>query len=294
MTARESTPEPWKKTTTTRPVTKTTTKSERLPVELVGTITPAWAGVIGAVDRAAFIPARIWVYDDHNDPRPVDRDTDPQRWWQVVCSDTAIMTQFDNGATPWPDTTGNNPTCSASQPSLVLDMLIALDVQPSHRVLEIGTGTGYTAALLAARLGDDAVTTVEIDTNLAQRAREHLTAAGYTPTVITGDGAQGYPPHAPYDRIIATASVRPGHLPYSWVTQTRPGGIIVTPWGPDYHNGVMARLIVHDDATASGQLSNNLAFMRLRAQQGPARPSLPAGRRGDRRHPGQHDEPSGL
>jgi hypothetical protein len=51
------------------------------------------------------------------------------------------------------------------------------------------------------------------------------------------------------------------------VNQTRPGGIIVAPWGPDYHNGVMARLVVDEDGTASGHLSSNLAFMRLRAQQ---------------------------
>jgi hypothetical protein len=102
---------------------------------------------------------------------------------------------------------------------------------------------------------------------VAQQARAHLAAAGRTPTVITGDGVAGYPGSAPYDRIIATASVRPGELPYSWVTQTRPGGIIVTPWGPDYHNGVLARLTVASDGTASGRLSSNLAFMRLRAQQ---------------------------
>jgi hypothetical protein len=85
--------------------------------------------------------------------------------------------------------------------------------------------------------------------------------------VVTGDGAAGYPGSAPYDRIIATASIRPGELPYPWVTQIRPGGIILTPWGPDYHNGVLARLTVAEDGTASGRLSGNLAFMRLRAQQ---------------------------
>jgi protein-L-isoaspartate O-methyltransferase len=111
------------------------------------------------------------------------------------------------------------------------------------------------------------VTSIEIDPTVAQQARANLTAAGYAPTVITGDGTAGYPGGAPYDRIIATASVRPGELPYPWVTQTRLGGIIVTPWGPDYHNGVMARLVVNSNGTASGRLSGNLAFMRLRAQQ---------------------------
>ncbi|MFY9807159.1 MAG: methyltransferase domain-containing protein [Pseudonocardiaceae bacterium] len=243
------------------------TTTERLTVALAGRIPAAWAGVIGAVDRAKFIPARIWVFDDCNEPQPLDRDTDPQRWRQVVYSDMAIMTQFDNGTTAWPDTSGDHPTSSASQPSLVLDMLASLDVHEGHRVLEIGTGTGYNAALLAARLGDDAVTTIEIDDSVAQQACANLTAAGYKPTMVTGDGAAGYPPRAPYDRIIATASVRPGELPCTWVAQTRPGGIIVAPWGPDYHNGVMSRLVVHDDGTASGHLSSNLAFMRMRAQQ---------------------------
>lgn len=236
------------------------------------TIPDGWADAVGAVQRALFIPARIWVYDETNEPQPIDRDLDPQRWWQVVNSDTALMTQFDNGATVWPDTSGDRPTSSASQPSLVLSMLAALDVHDGHRVLEIGTGTGYHAALLAARLGDDAVTTMEIDATVAEQARANLSAAGYAPTVVIGDGAAGYPAGAPYERIIATASVRPGELPYCWVAQTRPGGVIVTPWGPDYHNGVLARLTVAADGSASGRLSGNLAFMRVRGQQDPVCP----------------------
>jgi protein-L-isoaspartate(D-aspartate) O-methyltransferase len=261
-------------------VAKRTTTAKDLALALAGQIPEGWAGVMSVVDRARFIPARIWVYDERNEPQPIDQDTDPQRWWQVVASDTAIMTQFDNGATAWPDTTGDRATSSASQPSLVLSMLAALDVHDGHRVLEIGTGTGYHAALLSARLGDDAVTTIEIDAAVARQARTSLTTAGRTPTVITGDGAAGYPARAPYDRIIATASVRPGELPYAWVAQTRPGGIIVIPWGPDYHNGVLARLIVAGDGTASGRLSGNLAFMRLRAQQDPSCP-LDNGETGD-------------
>jgi len=243
------------------------TTTERLAVELAARMPAGWADVISAVDRARFVPARVWVYDENNEPQPLDRDVDPRRWWRVVYSDTAIMTQFDDGATVWPDTTGEHPTSSASQPSLMLDMLAALDVREGHRVLEIGTGTGYHAALLATRLGDDAVTSIEIDATVAQQARANLAATGHTPTVVTGDGAAGYPGGAPYDRVVATASVRPGELPYPWVTQVRPGGVIVTPWGPDYHNGVLARLVVAGDGTASGRLSGNLAFMRLRAQQ---------------------------
>ncbi|HET9257082.1 MAG TPA: hypothetical protein VFO16_18055 [Pseudonocardiaceae bacterium] len=135
-------------------MTKPVTTTEQLTGELSGKIPTAWAASFCAVDRAMFIPPRIWTYNDRDEPQPLDRDADPQRWRQVVYSDTAIMTQFDNGTTAWPDTTGVLPTSSASQPSLVMDMLTSLDVRNGHRVLEIGTGTGYTAALLTARLGD--------------------------------------------------------------------------------------------------------------------------------------------
>lgn len=276
-TARVNTLGSWK---TTSRMTRPVKMAERLLAELAGTIPAGWGEVIRAVQRALFIPARIWVYDAGDEPQPIDREIDPQWWWQVVTSDTAIMTQFDNGATVWPDTTGDRPTSSASRPSLVLSMLAALDVHEGHRVLEIGTGTGYHAALLAARLGDDAVSTMEIDTTVAQRAHANLSAAGYAPTMIIGDGGAGYPAGAPYDRIIATASVRPGQVPYPWIAQTRPGGIIVSPWGPDYHNGVLARLVVATDGSASGALSGNLAFMRLRDQQEPVCP-LDGGEVGD-------------
>lgn len=88
-------------------------------------------------------------------------------------------------------------TSSASKPDLVLSMLAALDVHDGHTVLEIGTGSGYNAALLAARLGAPSVTTVEIDPGLATSARAALVASGFPVTVLTGDGTQGYPANAP-------------------------------------------------------------------------------------------------
>lgn len=106
------------------------------------------------------------------------------------------------------------PSSSNSMPSNVATMLGYLDIpsgaETGMRVLEVGTGTGtgWNAALLAARLDDDAVTTIETDPTVAAGARTALTTAGYAPHIVTGDGLHGYPPHAPYERIISTATAR--------------------------------------------------------------------------------------
>jgi protein-L-isoaspartate(D-aspartate) O-methyltransferase len=147
-------------------------------------------------------------------------------------------------------------------------MLAALDAEPGMTVCEIGTGTGYNAALLAHRLGAENVTTIEVDAELASRASAVLADAGYRDvTVVTGDGVPGYPPRAPYDRVLSTAAVQ--HLPYAWVAQTRPGGRVVTPWGTAYLNGALLSLTVGDDGTATGRLVDNVAFMWLRDQRLP-------------------------
>lgn len=88
-------------------------------------------------------------------------------------------------------------------------------------------------------------------------------------TVITGDGVHGYPSSAPYDRIVATAAVLAGALPYEWVRQTVPGGMILTPWGTSFRNGELVSLIVQPDATAVGSIVDAVAFMRLRSQRTP-------------------------
>ncbi|MGH3938102.1 MAG: methyltransferase domain-containing protein [Pseudonocardiaceae bacterium] len=199
--------------------------------------------------------------------RSVVRQDDPAEWLELVHSDVPLVTQVDGGATA-PGQPGTYPTSSISQPSLVAMMLARTQLAEGHRVCEIGTGTGYNAALLAYRLGPENVATIEIDSAVADSARSALDKAGFgAVTVITGDGALGHEPGAPYDRILATAACHT--VPRAWIGQTRPGGRIVTPWGTSYHNGALLHLDVTEDGSAVGRFDGNVAFRWLREQRIP-------------------------
>jgi protein-L-isoaspartate(D-aspartate) O-methyltransferase len=116
-----------------------------------------------------------------------------------------------------------------SQPYIVALMTEALKIQPGDKVLEIGTGSGYQAAVLA-ELGAD-VYSVEILPELAQQAGERLSSLGYEDVqILNADGYFGWQEHAPYDAIIVTAA--PDHLPQPLITQLRDGGRMVVPIGP--------------------------------------------------------------
>jgi protein-L-isoaspartate(D-aspartate) O-methyltransferase len=229
-----------------------------------GELTPAWFEAFAAVPRHGFIPETIWCIDGA-ELVPLHRCDDPQEWIQRAYGPAAVIIQVDDGHPAESGQHGRYITSSASQPNVVALMLDALDAQPGMRALEIGTGTGYNAALLAHRLGPQNITSVEIDPDLANHACTALAATGYPVTVITADGTNGYPPHAPYDRIMSTAAVQ--HVPYPWVAQTRPGGKILTPWGTPYHNGALVLFTVNGDGTAEGRIVGNVAFMFLRDQR---------------------------
>lgn len=115
-----------------------------------------------------------------------------------------------------------------SQPYIVAFMSEALRLEPAHRVLEIGTGSGYQAAVLAELAGE--VYTIEIIDELATRARQILADNGYRNVrVRTGNGYLGWPEHAPYDRIMVTAA--PDEVPQALVEQLKIDGLMAIPVG---------------------------------------------------------------
>lgn len=231
-----------------------------------GMLGEPWRAAFLAVPREVFIPEVIWRYAG-DDLVPLRRCADPEEWLRRVYGPRYVVTQVDDGTPAGPDGRGRVPTSSASRPDIVALMLAAGHVEPGMRVLEIGTGTGYTAALLAHYLGARNVTTIEIDPTLAARARTALTTAGYGDvTVITGDGARGYPAQAPFDRVLSTVAAP--QVPYEWVAQTRTNGRVVTPWSSTYKPAGLLSVTIRADGTATGGLLNTtVSFMPLRDQR---------------------------
>lgn len=232
-----------------------------------GAMAPQWAGVFEAVDRAQFLPPVMWPYDMATRTSTVsNRDTDPDAWFGYADANVPITTQWDDGrhqgASP-----GRVPTSSASAPSVVAAMLGDLDVHEGMKVLEIGTGTGWNAGLLARRLGGRQVTSVEVDPKVAATAAAALHEAGLHPELVIADGLLGHPAGAPYDRVIATMAVRA--IPYAWVRQTAPQGVVVAPWGTHYsHADAVVRLAVADDhSSAQGPFTRPVEFMKARTHR---------------------------
>lgn len=150
---------------------------------------------------------------------PRERFTPPGTSLEDAYADRALVLTRD---------ADGQPTSTISQPSMVALMLEQLDVQPGHRVLEIGTASGYNAALLhhlTAPTGT--VVTVELDAELAATARHRL--AGLEPPVLVhaGDGWLGAPEQAPFDRVQVTVGV--DDLAPPWLTQLCDGGVLVAP-----------------------------------------------------------------
>ncbi|GII81116.1 protein-L-isoaspartate O-methyltransferase [Sphaerisporangium rufum] len=225
---------------------------------------PRWRRAFHDVPRHLFVPDRAWRHSSAGDGHPIDRAADPEAWLAAVYSDAAIITQFDDGAVEVTLGQGRY-TSSTSAPRIVAAELALLDPYDGDEVLEIGTGTGWTAALLAHRLGPDRVTSVEIDPAVLATAEENLRRAGRPVRTVLGDGAKGWPDLAPYDRVHVTCGV--SDVPHAWVEQARPGAVLVMPWMPRFEGGHFVRLVAVGDGTAVGRFHGTVNFMPLRSQR---------------------------
>ncbi|MGW0764688.1 ATP-grasp peptide maturase system methyltransferase [Streptomyces sp. NPDC002676] len=221
---------------------------------------------VETVPREQFLHPGVFL-DEGRTWRPVTAvGTDPDEWLKIAYSLDTVTTQLDGHLTS--DQTGEPvagvPTSSSTDPTTVVGMIEALDLKAEHHVLEIGTGTGYSTALMCHYLGEDNVTTIEVDPQVAARADAALETVGYSTWTVTGDGLLGHPHRAPYDRVIATCAVR--RIPYTWIRQTKPGGIVLGtvgswPWGTG-----LAKVTVGEDGTAEGAFIGRSSFMQARAQ----------------------------
>ena len=220
-----------------------------------------WSAAMLRVPRERFIPDRVWRLEPDRagpDLIPIDRDVEPRRWAAMVAADEPVYTQVDNGR-PGADGIGMDVTSSCSDRRVVRDMLESLAPGAGDRVLEIGTGTGWNAALLAE--AGARVTSIEVDAVLAARARELL--AGTTVDVVTGDGVEGFASGGPYDSIISTVGTR--EIPWTWVEQTRLGGRIVVPLTGSWHPPGLV-VLRRDERGAIGRIAGPADFMLMRAQ----------------------------
>lgn len=206
--------------------------------------------------RHTYIPDLIWP-DAVGDP--LDRAEDPDRWAACVHTDDYVTTQANGGAGPV-----NIPTSSSSAPQLMADMLRAAEIAPGMRVLEIGTGTGWNAAILACLVGPaGSVTSVEIDPAVAAHARQRLAGTGVE--VVTGTDPGGA---EVFDVLIATCAVR--RVPLQWVERVGDGARLVLPWAPYPQGGPTPVVVLRrtGPATAAGPLVRDASFMRDRTQAG--------------------------
>lgn len=231
-----------------------------------------WREAVLAVPRHLFVPG--FYQQENTDAGTVWTPIAPglvgeSAYLDMVYVNDTLVTQLNGNSTDWPaaqPVSNAIPTSSSTQPGLVVLMLEELGVGDGMRVLEIGTGTGYSTALLCHRLGDSAVTSIEYDPDVHRQAASALEKLGYHPALPCGDGAEGYPPDAPYDRIIATCSF--SNVPPAWLAQSAPGAKIVTTFNGPLWGTAMATLAVADDHTATGYFHpGTISFMISRPQQ---------------------------
>lgn len=221
---------------------------------------PAWWAAVAAVPRHLLVP---YAYEQKSTGGEWTRFVTGDALERIYSPET-LVTALQN-VNDFPQ-----PVSSSTKPDLMLRMLEILDVRDGDRVLEIGTGTGYNAALLAERLGDDHVFTVDVDDDIVTAARDRLAAIGYQPTVVAADGAEGLPENAPYDRVVVTCSVPA--VPWAWAGQLTADGAVLVDLKPANSAGNLVLLHRVGDRLQGRFTARWAAFMTMRSKTVPAPP----------------------
>ncbi|MBT2228842.1 methyltransferase domain-containing protein [Nonomuraea sp. NEAU-A123] len=190
---------------------------------------------------------------------------DEQEWLATGYRDESLITQVAgvhaDHATPGQVLAGR-PTSSSTLPGLVVRMLRHGEIYDGADVLDLATGSGYSAALLSRSLGDAHVTSIDVDLYLTEAAAERLDRVGLHPKVVTCDGNGPLPGR--YDRIVSMVAVRP--IPASWLEALRPGGRLVTCIA---NTSLIVTANKTDDGWARGQIERDWAmFMPTRSGSG--------------------------
>jgi protein-L-isoaspartate(D-aspartate) O-methyltransferase len=228
---------------------------------------PRWREALLAVPRHLFVPVRAWARPDRLDLDGfrIDLSEDPDSWWEAVYSDAVIVLQVEDGAGD-PAAGIGQATSSVSAPGIVVVMGELLDVQEGDQVLEVGTGSGWTAALLAHLAGPaGGVLSLEIDPALAATATENLAAVRNRPEVRAEDAAVADLGTSSYDRLHVACGV--DEIPWSWVEALRIGGVGVVPWCPPFGIGNQLRFTRTGPCEAVGRLHGPCGFMMMRSQR---------------------------
>jgi methyltransferase of ATP-grasp peptide maturase system len=235
---------------------------------------PAWRAAVEAVPRELFLGDAVFR-PNGTQWEPVHRDLlGDDGWLRLAYSDSTWVTQVDGiSAADASGPLSGRPTSSGTLPSLVMRMIELADIHPDDKVLEIGTGTGYSTAILCHRLGDQLVYSVEYDAELAGTAADHLRSADYAPDCVVGDGLRGHQDGADYDAIIATCAVR--SIPPSWLWQLHDGGSITTTISGWMLASGLIRLALDEEGVARGRFADDpVTYMLARPHERPPRPTF--------------------
>lgn len=232
-----------------------------------------WRPAVTAVPRHLFTP-RWWTWAAlgpglwHDTWELRDGPASPAAWLDAAYADRSLVTQVGPLHADHADPAGRPtglPTSSATLPGLLVQMYRHAMITDSTDVLDIGTGSGYGTALLCNRLGDNRVTSIDVDEYLTKAAAERLDSTGQHPHVTACDATGPLP--GTYDRIVSTVAVRP--VPPSWLTALRSGGRLVT-------TITGTSLIITADKTPDGGATGRTEWDRagfMHTRTGPAYPT---------------------